>query len=147
MDSGIQIEFWHWWSLGGVLLIVEMVTGSTFALWIALSAGIVGLLLVFFPDLPLVWQGLNVGVISVASILLWMRYERTRSSGSDQPLLNRRGHQLVGRSFVLEEPIVNGFGKIRVDDSIWKVSGPDLPIGSRVKVSDIQGTVLAVVAE
>ncbi|MDF1530326.1 MAG: NfeD family protein, partial [Sedimenticola sp.] len=63
---------------------------------------------------------------------------------SDQPRLNRRGEQYIGRIFTLSEPMVNGQGKIKVDDSIWKISGADCPAGARVKVVDVDGVVLKV---
>ena len=77
---------------------------------------------------------------------------RPRASGvspteTDLPTLNRRGEQYVGRHFTLEEAIVNGQGKIRVDDSTWKIEGPeDLPAGSQVQVIAVAGTVLKVEA-
>jgi membrane protein implicated in regulation of membrane protease activity len=58
--------------------------------------------------------------------------------------LNRRAEQYVGRVFTLSEPIVNGTGKIRVDDSSWKVSGADCDANTKVKVISVDGTVLKV---
>ncbi|MCK4710234.1 MAG: NfeD family protein, partial [Gammaproteobacteria bacterium] len=66
---------------------------------------------------------------------------------SDHPTLNRRGEQYVGRTFTLDEPIVNGMGKIRVDDSTWKISGNDCDSGSKVKVTGIEGTIFKVECE
>jgi membrane protein implicated in regulation of membrane protease activity len=65
---------------------------------------------------------------------------------TDEPTLNRRGEQYVGRVFTLEEAIVNGVGKIKVDDSIWKVMGEDMDDGGKVKVIGIDGTVFKVEA-
>jgi len=63
-----------------------------------------------------------------------------------KPTLNRRGAQYIGRTFTLDEPIANGIGKIRVDDSTWKIEGTDCPAGSKVKVVGIDNTVLKVEA-
>ena len=63
---------------------------------------------------------------------------------SDQPNLNRRGQQYVGRTFTLDEPIVNGLGKIHVDDSTWKIEGNDCPAGTKVKVTGVDGVILKV---
>jgi membrane protein implicated in regulation of membrane protease activity len=63
---------------------------------------------------------------------------------TDQPRLNRRGEQYVGRVFTLREPIVNGQGKIRVDDSTWKIQGVDCPSGTKVRVTGVNGVVLQV---
>ncbi len=62
-------------------------------------------------------------------------------------MLNRRGAQYVGRLFTLEQPIVNGVGKLRVDDTTWKIIGEDCPVGTRVRVSGVESTVLKVVLE
>ena len=51
---------------------------------------------------------------------------------------------LVGRSFRLDQPIVSGEGQVRVDDSVWRVVGPDLPAGSAVRVARLDGATLVV---
>ena len=63
---------------------------------------------------------------------------------SESPMLNRRAEALVGRVFTLEKPIVDGTGTVRIDDTIWRVHGPDRPAGSRVKVTQADGANLAV---
>lgn len=63
---------------------------------------------------------------------------------SDQPNLNRRGQQYIGRTFTLSEPIVNGLGKITVDDSTWKIHGKDCAEGTRVTVTGVDGVILKV---
>jgi hypothetical protein len=83
-------------------------------------------------------------VLSVISIVIWRRYFRTRPDETDQPTLNRRGEQYVGRLFTLTEPVVNGEGKITVDDSTWKIHGEDCPAGTRVAVTGVEGTILKV---
>ena len=66
---------------------------------------------------------------------------------TDEPLLNKRGEQYVGRTFTLEEAITNGFGKVKVDDSTWKVECEiDLDAGSKITVKSVDGTVLQVEA-
>jgi hypothetical protein len=58
--------------------------------------------------------------------------------------LNERGHQYIGRTFVVAEPIINGRGKIQIGDTLWLAQGPDLPAGSRATVTATNGTVLVV---
>jgi hypothetical protein len=58
--------------------------------------------------------------------------------------LNKRGQQYIGRVFSLYKPIENGEGKIKVDDSIWKVHGEDCDINAKVKVIAVRGTVFDV---
>ena len=64
-------------------------------------------------------------VFSLASIPLWRRFARRVEKPVDQPFLNRRAEAFVGREFTLEKPIVAGTGTVRIDDTIWRLSGPD----------------------
>jgi len=137
-------EYWHWWALGVVLVILEVFSPGVFLLWLAIAAGLVGLVMLAYPALPVAAQLLTFALFSVVSILLWRGYLKRHPTQSDQPLLNRRGEQYVGRVFTLDAPLVNGTGKIRVDDSIWKVRGSDCPAGTRVRVTGVDGVVLKV---
>lgn len=138
------IEFWYWWVAAVVLIVVEVFAPGTVALWMAVSAAVVGLLLLAVPDLTWEVQFLVFAVLSVATVVGWRAYQLRYPSESDQPALNRRGQQYVGRVFTLTEAIVNGTGKIHVDDTMWKVEGQDLPEGTRVRVTGVAGTVLTV---
>ena len=101
------------------------------------------LLLVGF---PVGWaaQVFLFAIFSLITVFLLRRFLKSQPIESDQPLLNRRGHQYVGRDFTLEEPIVNGQGKIKVDDSIWKINGTDCEAGATVSVTGVDGVVLQV---
>ncbi|TFG86238.1 MAG: NfeD family protein, partial [Hyphomicrobiales bacterium] len=90
------------------------------------------------------WQVLLFAVLAVVSLVAWRDYQRRHPSPTDEPALNRRGEQYIGRVFTLDEAIVNGTGKIRVDDTTWKVSGGDQPHGATVRVTGVAGTVLTV---
>jgi inner membrane protein len=80
----------------------------------------------------------------VALTLAGRSYFARKDNESDQPLLNRRGDSLVGRTSTLVEPIREGRGRIRLDDTWWSVTGPDLPAGMRVRVADWTGSELIV---
>ncbi len=139
-----EIEFWHWWVAAVVLIVVEVFAPGTVALWMAVSAAVVGLLLLAIPDMTWQVQFLVFAVLSVATVIGWRTYQLRYPTVSDQPMLNRRGQQYVGRVFTLDEAIVNGTGKIHVDDTMWKVEGEDLPEGTQVRVTGVEGTVLTV---
>jgi membrane protein implicated in regulation of membrane protease activity len=93
----------------------------------------------------LTWQAqfIAFAVFSVAAIPLWRRLVRAGMT-TDQPFLNRRAEALVGRIFTLEKPIMDGRGTMRIDDTVWRITGPDVPAGSRVKVTRVDGTALHV---
>jgi membrane protein implicated in regulation of membrane protease activity len=139
-----DIVFWHWWSLGALLLIVELLAPGMFFIWMGESAFVVGAVVWLFPGLSFEHQVLLFSVLSVLSIAVFRRFLRTNPIQTDRPLLNQRAAQYVGRVFTLAEPIVNGRGKIRVDDSTWRVEGDDCPAGARVRVTDAEGVVLRV---
>ena len=137
-------DFWHWWIGGLVLLILEMFVPGTFFLWMGVAAGFVGVLVWIWPAMPIEYQLIVFAVDSVANIVAWKLYEKRRPQKTDQPTLNRRGEQYVGRRFTLDEPIVNGVGSLRVDDTRWRIEGPDLPAGEQVVVTGVDGVVLKV---
>lgn len=144
MELLSQLTFWHWWMLGVVLVILEVFSPGAFFLWMGIAAGVVGLLLLIFSGLTWEFQILLFALFSVASIVLWRLYLNSHPIPTDQPRLNRRGEQYVGRVFTLESPIVNGHGKIRVDDSTWKITGTDCAAGTRVTVVGVDGVVFQV---
>ncbi len=142
-----QIEFWYWLIAGVVMVIIEMIVPAAYFLWMGISALLVGLLLFLAPATPLMIQVIVFGVISIVSVVLYKRYQKQNPRHKDQPNLNRRGHQYVGRVFTLDEAIVNGVGKVKVDDSTWKVKGADLPVGTNVRVTSVEGTILYIEPE
>jgi membrane protein implicated in regulation of membrane protease activity len=139
-----NVVFWHWWILAGVLLILELTSPVFFFLWLGFAAAAVGFILLLVPGISLEVQLVMFGVLSVVAVVAWRRYREVHPPKSDQPLLNQRGQQYTGRVFTLDEPIVNGVGKVEVDDSTWRVKGPDLPAGQRVRVTGVDGVVFVV---
>lgn len=138
------ISYWHWWILAVALVILEVFAPGAFFLWLGIAAGVVGALVYLMPSLGWEYQVLAFSLLSVISIIFWRKFFRAQPSDTDQPNLNRRGEQYVGRLFTLNEPIVDGLGKIRVDDSTWKIRGEDCPVGSQVEVTGVDGTILKV---
>jgi hypothetical protein len=143
-DWVADITYWHWFVLGITFVILEIFTPAAFFLWLGMAAGAVGLLLWAMPSLGWDGQLLSFAGLSVASIVLSRLYLTKNPIKTDQPNLNRRGEQYVGRVFTLDQAIVNGVGKVKVDDSTWKVSGADCPVGERVTVIGVDGVVLMV---
>jgi inner membrane protein len=136
--------FWHWWLLGLVLVVVEMVAPGFFLLWIGLAAGVTGLILFIAPGLGWEVQFVLFGVLALASVTGARYYVRRNPIGTDDATLNRRGSQYIGHTFNLDEAIVNGVGKLKVGDGWWRAQGPDLPAGERVKVVGVDGNMLKV---
>jgi membrane protein implicated in regulation of membrane protease activity len=139
-----HIDHWHWWILAVVLLVLEAFAPGTFFMWMGISAGVVGLLVLMMPDVGWEYQVFAFSVLSVLSILVWRFYFGKHPVQTDQPSLNRRGEQYVGRTFTLSQPMINGSGKIHVDDTSWKIHGDDCASGSKVKVIGVDGVILKV---
>lgn len=138
------VQFWHWWAFGGLLVIVEAFAPGFMFLWLGIAAGLVGLVLMIWPDFSFAIQLLMFAALSILSVTGWRRFQRARPVATDHPHLNRRGAQYDGRRFSLVEPIVNGRGRIKLGDSSWTVEGPDLPAGQIVEVTGVQGVLLQV---
>ncbi|GAB6141484.1 NfeD family protein [Methylosoma difficile] len=143
MDA-LVVVFWYWWVLAVALLVVELLVPGFFFLWMSASALLTGLLLWLIPALSMDMQIFIFSSFSIIAIVAWKKFFKNVSSATDQPLLNKRGQQYVGRVFNLYEAIENGQGKIKVDDTLWKVHGEDCPLGSKVKVVASRGTVFDV---
>jgi membrane protein implicated in regulation of membrane protease activity len=139
-----NVVFWHWWILAGLLLILELTAPAFLFLWLGIAAAAVGLILLAFPSIGIETQLVLFAIASIVAVVAWRKYRESRPLTTDQPNLNRRGQQYIGRKFSLTAPIANGVGKVTVDDSTWKVKGPDLPAGSNVRVTGVEGTVFTV---
>jgi membrane protein implicated in regulation of membrane protease activity len=139
----MSLSPWHWLSAAVLLLVVEMMVGSYYLLWVSFSAFLTAVLQWMF-DLNWEAQMVIFTLATIFSVIAWYIYDKRRDKTSSHPTLNKRGHQYIGRTFELSQPIVNGVGKIKVDDSTWKVKGADAPAGTLIQVSDIDGTVLIV---
>ena len=139
------VAHYGWWLLALVLIAAEMIAPGYFLLWIGIAAAAVGVIVWFVPGAPALVQAILFAVFAIASCLVYWKFLRpVAERRDDQPLLNRRGAQLVGQRFIVSDAIVNGRGKIRVGDGEWLASGPDLPAGSEVEVVAVDGTTLTV---
>ncbi len=141
----MHLEWWHWWIAAAVLAALETFMPGAVAIWFAVSAAVVGALVLVIP-VPWQLQLVLFGALGIAAIVAFRSYVKRNPEDSAQPGLNQRGAQYIGREFTLVEPIQQGFGKVRVGDTVWKVAGPALPNGARVRVTGVDGAVLTVVA-
>ncbi len=144
MDFFQSVTYWHWWVLGVVLIILEVFSPGAFFLWMGISAAVVGFVLMLVPGLDWEFQLLVFALFSIISVVLWRLHLSKNPIKTDQPALNRRGEQYIGRQFVLSEPIVNGCGRLQVDDTTWKITGGNATDGSVVTVVAVEGMVLKV---
>ena len=135
---------WNWMILAAILFVLEVSAPGIFFMWFGMAAAATGLIAFGF-EIGWQWQLIWFGVLSLVALLLALFYLRRHPLESERPLLNERAVQHIGQSFDLIDPILNGRGSVKIGDSIWRVEGPDLPKGARVKVMSCDGTVLKVV--
>jgi len=144
MDILTELNSWHWGIIAVVLIIMEVFAPGAFMIWLGIAAATVSVVMLLVPDVSWQTQFIIFAVISVGSIYAWRSYASKHPATSDQPTLNMRGEQYVDRTFTLDEPVVNGQGKIKVDDSTWKIEGEDCESGTKVRVTGVDGVVLKV---
>ena len=135
---------WNWMIVAAVLFVLEVTAPGIFFMWFGMAAAATGLIAFGF-EIGWQWQLIWFCLLSLLALLLALRYLRSYPLESERPLLNERAVQHIGQSFDLVDPIVNGRGSVKIGDSIWRVSGPELPKGARVKVTGCDGTVLKVI--
>lgn len=135
---------WFWLSLAALLLVGELLNPGVFLMWFAAAAALTGIIHFI---MPLGWTG-EVLVFALLAFMLvlasWRWVSKSWNPVSDQPFLNQRQHALLGKTFPLHVAIVNGQGKIRFEDTLWDVDGPELPKSARVTVTGLDGMRLKV---
>jgi membrane protein implicated in regulation of membrane protease activity len=145
LDLFVQYGPWAWFVLGLALLALELVVPGGWFLWLG-AGGIVTGLLAFVPGISWPWQVTIFGVLALVIVIGWTMISRTRKPTSDRPLLNKRAETYLGYEGQIDEPIVNGIGRIKLGDTWWRVAGPDLAAGNRVRVIGADGALLKVEA-
>src|SRR5690349_14354319 len=144
VDSIISLGHWNWLIAAAVFLLIEVLAPGIFMLWLGLAALLVGII-----SIGVVWpwqaQFIAFAVFALVSVPAWRHFTRNRET-ADSPFLKRRADTYVGRVFTLERPIVDGVGAVRIDDTVWRVRGPDCPAGSRVRIARADGPCLLVEA-
>ena len=138
---------WFWWVAAGALLFLELMAPGVFFIWLAGAAAAVGLLDLVF-DLGWRFELVLFAAFSLAAVFAGRPLlKRRHALDSDRPNLNQRMYDYVGKSYVLDQPIVSGRGRLRIEDTVWDVLGPDAAAGAHVKVVGVDGLRLKVKPE
>lgn len=135
---------WVWFVAAGILLLLELLSPGVFFLWLGVAAALVGVADIML-DMP--WQAELVlfAVLSAVTVMVGRRfYKGPAMEPADNPHLNRRQMGYVGRSFTLKQPIVDGRGKLTIEDTVWEITGPDLDAGARIRVTAVDDMTLVV---
>lgn len=140
-----ELNHWHWLILGVVLLILEIMGASGFLVGLALaSLTLAGLVAVGLIE-SWQFQLLAFAVLGMLLTVLYWKVFRRFNSRSDDPRLNDRAAQMIGRRLTLDSDIDNGQGRVQIGDTFWKVSADQaLTAGTPVEVYDSVGMVLKI---
>jgi membrane protein implicated in regulation of membrane protease activity len=138
------MAYWHWLVLAAAFALIEIAVPAMVCIWLAAAALGTAAIAWLAPVAAWEYQALTFAALAVAGVAIGrVAFARTRVRSSELRL-NRRAEIYVGRTFTLERPIVDGRGRLRVDDTVWLVEGPDLPAGARVQVTGFDNTLLRV---
>lgn len=133
----LSLGIWNWVVLGLILLILELVVSGVFLVWFGIAAVLTALVSWLFSKFTWFdhWQ-IQIALFLIFSVILVIagRNFFRREKETDQPMLNQRTMQMIGQIATLQGPIVDGHGRVRIDDTIWRVKGDDAPTGTKVKL-------------
>lgn len=145
MDFLIEPFFYNWLIVGALLLIVEVASFTLLFLWLAIAAVIMAGISFIFPDMTITTQLWIFSLLAVTSVIVWQQvFKKTQERLGDHKM-NNRAARYIGRTATLSEAIINGHGKIQIEDSFWRVEcDSDLAAGERVEVIDAVDVILKV---
>ncbi len=135
---------WLWLMAGALMCALELLVPASIFLWLGVSALLTGLAVLLLPAFA--WQ-LQLGLFAVLAVAATVAGRALLSKSepeTDQPGLNSRARQFEGRTATLSEPIVNGVGRVELDNTRWRVIGEDAPSGTTVRVVGMEGSSLLV---
>jgi inner membrane protein len=132
------------WGIVALMLgIAELVVPGVFLVFLAIGAALTALVELLMP-MGAAFQMLVFSVFSALCVSGGRLWYLAKPANSADPLLNDRAGRLIGRNVIVADAIVQGEGRVRVDDSSWRAAGPDAPIGARLTVVAVEGSTLIV---
>ncbi len=139
-----NLLYWHWWLFAIALIIVEVFSAGAFFIWMGVAAILTGFVLLVMPEMSWQIQFTLFAISSIAAILLGRSFFNRKEINTEDPTLSSQETGLIGKTFAVEQAIINGSGRVKVGESTWKANGPDCNVGTSVKVIAIDGAELIV---
>ena len=140
-DFSINNPEYVWLGLAALLALAELFVPGVFLIWVAAAAAITGMLSLVI-DLTVAGQLTVFGLSTILAVLGGRRWYLTHNVESENPLLNNRAAQLVGRTVTVVETISATSGRVKVGDGEWPAKGPDMEKGTIAKVAAVEGGIL-----
>lgn len=143
------LEPWHWFVLGILLMLSELVITAFATLWFGIAAIMVSILLWLFPMMGITTQVIMWIILSVLCTLLWFKFikplsiDKTKAGLSREATIGQVG--MVIRVGLSHEQIVVRFPLPVLGADEWNCrSLAPVAVGDRVCVVDIMGNDLVV---
>ncbi len=140
-DFSINNPEYVWLGLAALLALAELFVPGVFLIWVAAAAAATGILSLFI-DLTIAGQLTVFGLSTILAVLGGRRWYLTHNVESENPLLNNRAAQLVGKTVTIVEAVSATSGRVKVADGEWPAKGPDMQKGGIAKVAAVEGGVL-----
>ncbi len=144
-DFTISNPEYVWLGLAALLALAELFVPGVFLIWVAAAAAVTGILSLFI-DLTIAGQLTLFGLSTILAVLGGRRWYLVHNVESENPLLNNRSAQLVGRTVTVVEAISATSGRVKVGDGEWPAKGPNMEKGTIAKVAAVEGGVLCLEA-
>lgn len=135
-----QLQHWHWWIAGLLLGILEVILPGFFFAGVAVACFLTGLVALIFSDMSWQYQMVTCAILTAVSVVIWRQWIYRASAHSGDDHLNRRGSEYIGRIVILDKPVQNGSVTLKLDGLFWKATGPNLPVGTKVRITGLDGT-------
>ena len=134
-----------WGIIAVVLVGAELVTGTTYILWIAAAAFILAILTFL---IPMAWelQFFLFTVLSITLLFVGHFYLRPLMKSDEPSDTNNPVRTMVGRRVVAFSDFDNGEGRVTVGDTQWKASSDadNLKTGDKLVITSVVGATLIV---
>ena len=140
-----EISAWHWASFAIILLVLEILGTAGFLIGSSIAAFLMAAIVAISPDINWKWQLAIFSTSAVIFSLIYLKRFANFNENTDQPNLNNRAAQLIGKRCTLNEAIVNGQGRIQISDTFWKIScDSDLQASTQIEIIDFDSMTLIV---
>ncbi len=135
------------WLIGGfALLILEVLTGTSYILWPAAAALVVGALTFLIPVLGWEMQFLLFALLTAVLLYLGHTKLRPKMKGGEPSDLNDRARSMVGMRVKAIADFDTGRGRVQVGDTQWRaaIETGDVKAGDELRIVSVKSTTLTV---
>ena len=143
-DFVLSMDYYHWFIFGLLFFIIEILSFTTFFLFLGISSILVGIINWGFGTSG-EFDLIMFSVLSIISLVMAYVYLQKKGEHGTNMMLNDRSQAYVGRKITLSHDIPSGESRISIDDSLWKVRADrSYKRGDIIEVKSISGSVFIV---